>query len=660
MRDVEYWAASDASLIGEKLTSKIQAYASDALISGLSERQHRSFRYYFGLNPSGIHATSQVLRGGENGELAQVRVNHSRALVNTLLNLIVAPKLVWQPKAVNIDYDSLRECELAAAILEYYWVERQVSRYTTRALEEAIVFAESFIHLDWQAAGGETYAHDGEAETKTGDIRVTNIPSWDVIRDPNKQSFDACDWFIVRFPENKWDLAAQHPEQAEQILNVPAESRLDATGTMKTSDTDDVACHVLYHKRTPALPMGREVAFLADGTVLRDTELSYETLPLFRVSAGEITGTPYGYTSFLDILGVQELMDSLHTTIASNQDALGGQTIIVEEGTEITPEQMAGGLKVITVPPNAMPPKALELLRTPAEIFTHLANLQKQQELLFGLNSVVRGEPQSGELSGSALALLQSQALQQSSTLQANYLRLVQTVGSSLLEIIKARADVPRQVALVGKSSSFLVTDVEYDRTSLQRVKKVQVDIGNPLSQTPAGRIEMAKELLNTGLIKTAEQYMMVLQTGRLEPLTQSLSHELLLIKSENEQLARGEIPPTIAIDDHMLHAREHRGVLANPEARRNPEVVQAVLNHLAEHEDLLYTTSPATLAMVGVPPPMVPPPGAMGPQAPGGPAGAPPGQVPGGPQPEMPREPTNPATGQEWNATDAGGAVPR
>ena len=62
--------------------------------------------------------------------------------------------------------------------------------------------------------------------------------------------------------------------------------------------------------------------------------------------------------------------------------------------------------------------------------------------------------------------------------------------------------------------------------------------------------------------------FQQVLSTGRLEPITNSLSSELLNIKSENEALARGEPPVMVILDDHKLHAREHRSVLANPTAQ--------------------------------------------------------------------------------------------
>ncbi len=139
-----YWAALPKPDIGGQLVARLDNYGTATLTTAVSVRQARAYQYYFGLDPSGVHATSQILRAGPQGEFAAIKVNHSRSLVNTLLNLIVAPKIVWQPKAVNIDYDSLRETELAAAVLEYYWQELATSAFATRALEEALVFGEDF------------------------------------------------------------------------------------------------------------------------------------------------------------------------------------------------------------------------------------------------------------------------------------------------------------------------------------------------------------------------------------------------------------------------------------------------------------------------------------------------------------------------------------
>ncbi len=710
-----YWAAEPTSLIGDKIYEKVSQANANRLTSTITSRLRRAYQYAYGLDEAGTHAASMVLRGGEAGELTLVKVNHARALVNTLSNLVSAPKVVWEPKATNLDYDSLKETDLARAVLEYYWQEKAVSRHAVAALDGALFFAEYFVLLDWDDEAGQDYAAvpdesaapptepppdtfsaDLSADPsappapppefptkmmKSGDVVFRNVAPWDVIRDPNKTSWEANDWVIVTVPINRWDLVAQYPEMKDEILAVAPGERLGIpiNGTLP-QDTDDVLLCRFYHKRTPALPNGREVLLLSSKAVLIDRELRFDELPLYRMSAGEQAGTSFGYSAFFDTLGVQELMDSLQSVAASNQSTFAGQTISASDQSEIQPQDVGGGMRVIYTPDGSKDPKALELCKTPAELFSHLGNLKADQRLLMGISSVVQGEPPPGGLSGSALALLQSQALQQSSAVQANYLRLIEGLGTGLVKTIQKYASVPQKVALVGKSNAALVEEQEYTGKDLQRICRVQIQIGNPLAQTPTGRIEIAKELIGMKLIQTAEQYETVLATGRLEPLTQSLHHEMLLIRAENEQLSRAEDPVLCVLDMHPLHMREHKSLTSNPEIRKDPTRLAVVLKHIEEHKQAFASADPELLQMMGMPlPPPPPPMPGMGPPPPvsgmsgtpkppmpgvsdkGGPGPdgnappmKPPGMTPGGRQPNLPNNPKNAATGQRFNPEPA------
>jgi hypothetical protein len=649
----EYFAAADD--IGSKLLAKVQehdAWCDSSPVIALADRAHL---YYFGLEYGGGHATSAVSRAGEQGQLAEVRVNHSRALAQTLLNLIAASKIVWQPVAVNSDYDSASQSVLAQNILEYYWQDRRVSQYFQRALEEAIVFGEGFVLTEWDDALGEPYAADESgAVVKTGDIRFTNLMSRDVIRDPRKKSYEEGDWAIARLSRNKYDLAvkATTPEQADAILRAPTtKSRLDRNFDQRPQESDDVECFYFFHKPTASMPEGREVFFVGK-EVLKDGPLSYDQWPLHRVFHSELFGTPFAYTPFYEILGVQELMDSLESAVATNQTTFAVQNIAVEMGTDVDPDQISGNLRVHYYPQGGKKPEVLQLLATPAEVFKHLETKKKDQEQLMGLNSVVRGEPLTGDQSGAALALLQAQAVQQSSGLQANFIRAVEGSGNSVLEMMRKRCPLPRRIAISGKANQFLQKEQEFTGESIGLIRKVMVEAGNPLFQTPGGRLTVAKELMANGLIKTPEQYIQVILTGRLDPLTQSNSNQMLLILKENEMIANGE-PPQVSVDDeHQLHAREHRGVIDNPDVRKNPQVLAVYMQHIQEHEDLFVNASPIRRMLMGQPPPpMLGPPGAP-PGAPPGPGGPPPPgpqdtPPPGGVPSDLPSMPTNPSTGE-------------
>lgn len=697
----EYFAAAAPDEIGEKLYAKVQDYENNTVVSSYFDLLNKAWKCYFGFAPEGVHATSALGRGGDQGETTEIRINHARSLSGALLNLVVAQKLAWQPKAVNLDAEAVAAVDLARSTLEYYWQDKKVSQYATRAVEECLPQTEGFVFTPWDETLGEDIGvepipgTDQERIVKSGDIAFYNVASWDVIRDHNKKSWDELDWVTVRLWHNRFDLAAQYPLNAEEILLAPAYvegAHRDSHGDAE-HNSDDVPVYYFFHKDKPSLPGGRETVFLEGGkTVLKHSRLTYDRIPLHRVVPAELFGTPYGYSPFIEILGMQEAYDSISTDLLSNISTFGRQSIAMPQGSEIPVDQVAGGFNLFTFPQNftSNPIQAINLVQCSPQQFQFRDGLRNEMELCFGINAVVRGQAPDKDMSGAALALLQSQALQQSSTLAANYVQMVQDIGNSVIQILRRKATAPRRIAISGRRTSYLLQleNREFSGKDFGRVEKVQVEVGNPLAQTPAGRSEIADKLIAMGLIRTAEQYHQMLLTGQFDPLTRNIQDELTNIISENEDIARGEKPVAMLQDDHVLHVKEHKVTVANPAARRNPAVLKAYMDHVHEHYSLYYNVPPEMVLMdplyhdrmlflMGIPPPppMMIPPGAMAPQSVPGdlaapqPEGAlsqvmPMGENPatGAPPtqgPNMPNMPTNPATGSEWNPVDAGGAVP-
>jgi hypothetical protein len=684
-KDTQYFATEPPEELGPKLVEKVQQYRYDTGVQAVDGRMAHAWRYYYGYDPMGFHATGNVARGGVQGELAEIRINHSRSLVQTLLNLIVAPQFVWNPRASTVDYDAVRQVEAARAILEHYWHNRQFSTYATKAVESAIALSEGFIHEEWDSSMGEEYSVDPENAggiIKTGDVRFANVAPWDVIRDPYKTDFNECQWLIVRLFKNKWDLAVEFPEKAKEIHDVPTEipARGDSGYALKVA-TDDVPLYYFYHKPCASLPMGRMVKFVSSGDVLEDTILPYGMIPLQRVTCAELQGTPYGYTPYFEILGIQEVMDSINSSITTNITTFGTQSLAVEEGSPVQPDDLGGGMRIIYYRPGSQPPQPLQLTKSPPEAFKYLEDLKTHEELLMGLNNVVRGQMQTGKESGAALALLQSQAIQQASVLQRNYLNALVSAGTAILRIIRSRATLPLKIGLVGKSRMDLVRETEVTKDSIQSIDQVVVELGNPVSQTAAGRFELSMQLVQMGVIKTPAEVLEVLETGRLEPLVKGTQEELVNILKENQDMVRGETPVVLLSDDHPLHGKEHTAAVASPAARRDPNVLRAYREHMHEHYsqfygvplemvemDPMYRQRFLMLCGRPVPPePMGPPMGPMGPDGaplPSAPEAGPlldPNMAATGPQlgAELPSMPTNPATGQEWNPNNGGGVVP-
>jgi len=127
----------------------------------------------------------------------------------------------------------------------------------------------------------------------------------------------------------------------------------------------------------------------------------------------------------------------------------------------------------------------------------------------------------------------------------------------------------------------------------------------------------MAEQMMQMGVIKSPEEYIAVMNTGKLETMTEGQNKQLLLVKAENERLVDGTSQVTAVLTDaHSLHLREHSNVLADPDLRLDPELVQRTLNHIQEHINILSDPNVANILVSIGEQPMGPPGGT--PNAPG------------------------------------------
>jgi hypothetical protein len=470
-------------------------------------------------------------------------------------------------------------------------------------------------------------------------------------------------WKIVRDFKNKYDLAAKYPGLSSEILNKSIDVNKDyhlRLGYTGKNETDMIPVFRFYHEKTPAVPQGRIVEFLDSETVLFDGPLPYDGIPIYRMAPGEQRGTPFGYTVGFDLLAIQEGVDGLISTILTNQSQYGVQNIWSPTGNGTSVQQLGGGLNLIT---GKVKPEGINLTNTPAEIFKFLEMLVGMMETISGVNSVARGNPEASLKSGAALALVQSMAIQFNSGLQKSYAKLWGDLGTGTISLLKRFPQTKRNMVISGKNNrSYMAT---FSKDNLKNIKRVVVDLGNPLSRTTAGKVDMADNLLKQGMIKEPEQYIEVLTTGKLEPTFEGPQAEKMLIRAENEKLMEGGQIQAVAIDPHALHIQEHKVVIASPESRSNPQVVQNTLSHIMEHINLLKTTDPALLLAIGQQPIAMPQPAPQ-------PGNVPAGAAPSGPGPgatmdatspvqqaaekiNQPGMPKNPLSGEKFDTVSGG-----
>jgi hypothetical protein len=597
--DEIYFANKEASECASTLLVRADSFYNALTSNQYVEKLYNMWRAYHGAYADYLGSGHRVVFTGEQGELVNIPINHFRNLAQHILAMITANRPVMETRAINTDYKSYAQTILANGVLDYYMREKGLEDAIKKACELSIVLGAGFIKLAWNATGGDVYEVDPDTQEPIyeGELEFQNLTPLDVVFDGTKENYQENEWVLCRTFKNRYDLIAKYPDLKDKILAVPSkmQSNIYRLAVWSNDDTDDIPVYEFYHKSTEAVPEGRYMQFLSAEATLIDTKMPYRNMPVFRVAPSDILGTPYGYSPMFDVFPIQEGINSLYGTIMTNQNAFGVQNIYVPRGADIAVGGLSGGLNLIEA--NAKP-EPINLTQTPPEVFKFLDMLIQASETISGVNSVVRGNPEASLKSGTALALVQSQALQFISGLQQSYVKLIENVGTSLINILKDFSKTPKLIKLVGKNNRPLMKEFTGDK--IADINRVVVDMGNPLSKTIAGRVQMAEQMMQMKIIKDPMQYIQVMNTGRLEAIYEGDQAELLLIKSENEQMLDGEVPLVSPLDQHSLHIQEHRAVIADPDLRKNPSLVKTTMDHIEAHMNALRNTDPALLQMIG------------------------------------------------------------
>jgi hypothetical protein len=634
-RSDKYFAADEVDVLVSYLDKRAQDWFQALTTSDYLDKIKRSWQAYHGIYYENSHTVSF---GGENGELVNMPVNHFANIAQNTLTMVTATRPSFQARAINTDLKSTIQTNLANGLLDFYMRDKRLEKDLKLAAEYAIVLGTGYIKMEWNATAGRIVDEiEPEFETAIdeltgeqydvlddngapkivsegfpiyeGDVEFSTLSPLDVVFDTSRET-TKMDWQLCRTFKNKYDLAAKYPEFHDDIVKLETKTELYQYRLSLTpyDETVDIPVYEFFHRPTEALPRGRYVLYLSPEVVLVDDVLPYQKLPIFRISYRDILGTPFGYTNMFDLLPLQEEINALYSTAVTNNHTFGIQNIVSQSDSGLTINELSGGLNHIQVNDLSQAPRALQLTQTSPETYNLIQMLVRDMEVISGINSVARGNPDPKQQlrSGNSLALVQAQALQFVSPLQQSYIQLIEDVGTNLILMLQRFATSPRVAEISGIANATYIK--WFTGGDLNAVNRVVVDAGNALMQTTAGRFEIAQNLVQMGIIKAPEELMSVLNTGKLENLTESQNKQTILIRAENEALLEGREVRALLTDDHNLHLREHQAVLADPTLRFDDELVDRTLAHIQEHINILSNPNVANILTSQGQTPIAPP----------------------------------------------------
>lgn len=708
---------ADLKRLGASVVEKVANYEKYVKFSGLYDIWAAVHRHLHGLDDDGYSSHGIDSRGSE-GELVQFNNNFLRELVTHYRTLAQGQRASLEPVATDEDYESEVQKVRAKAVLEYADNELDAELLRNLCIEYAAVYGVGYKRNCWDynsgdmvmppnpegfipeggsntglsedetaltqtilpseetvmsvatKAGGleesvESFGAEGFSGAYQGDVKQDVFMPSDVIIDPLRRD-DRHDWYVLRRRCNRHDLAAEYPAAASKILQhsdplYTKPENIDLRveylhpqlyAMQRGPEVEQVVVLELWHKRTKACPNGLFVACLSDGTVLHREDLKYRRVYVHRVTPGRILASPFYYSPAFDLVAPQDAYNMLQSIALTNQRAHGVGIILMPQGSNLQPEEISTGLAVCEYIGGLGEPKALNFTNTPPEVFANMDRIEGSMQKMSGVSGVIRGDPQANLKSGSALVFMQSQSVQYATNFQADIQRFYEKDSSSIIELYQDFMEDGRDFDMMGTQDA--IDTVSVPKDGLNRIRRVRVEVVNPMMHTLAGRAQIVDGMLEKygPEVIPPEAYMRMLLLGRYEPVTRRHEKQKALSQKMCQLLSQGfgvapmdpmtgqsiEVPgqqyyrPLIT-DNHEFMIREAESVLYSPAARSNERVVQATLEVIGRHLKMwleLTLTNPAILEATGQ---------RLLASALGLPGGAP-GELPGGLEPKGGKSP--------------------
>jgi hypothetical protein len=596
-RDEMYWAREeDPTTLASNLKGKIEAYGEIIRDSHFLRRIVRNWKYYHGLYFNhGDGGSTEVKQLGENGEIAGLAANHHRNLLQHLLTITTATMPSYAARASNSDQRSIDQARLGTQILDYYMHARRLSIYLKNAVEHALVLSTGYLYAPWNPSMGKEKTPDLVDEATgefmwdgsrfDGDIEFSNPTFFDVVHDPHAREWTSdVDWVIIRKGVNRWDLAAKYPEEADYIASFEESDgrsfdfRIGSYSSSQGEFRDKVNLWEFLHRRTDGLPDGRQCFFLGDKILGPVLPIPYPEIPLYQCTPSRILMSTWGYSPGFDLQGLQEAINNQLSTILSNSKSFGMLRAWVKSGQPVQAYQIDQAFALIE---SDEKPEVLNMLQESPSLYKALEVFISQAEYISGVNSVARGQPEASLRTGTALALVDSKAIQFASGLIQSFYNLLEDCGTGILKTLKNFSKGERTIALLGLHNQ-TAAQRSFQGSDLDKIERVIVETTSPIARSFAGRLELANNL--KPWIKNAEEYLTVVNAGTIEPMLEAETRELALIRDENERLLLGESVEAMATDNHLLHIRENGSILSNVDVRRDENRTAIALSHLMQH----------------------------------------------------------------------------
>ncbi len=601
-----YWArASNEHDLERQLVSKLndaaRAVGNVRELFQVWAKAYDGYHRAFGAEMSAAF----VGRRGSQGQALTFSTGNSRSLASAMAALVTNTPTSLKVESANTEAKSQAMADIGTTVLEYEYVTG-LEDASNQCVEAAAWAGEWWLCPSWDVMAGPVVARDeGGSAIRAGGTRYETVPPWRMLREPRAESIAASPWLAAMLKRNRYDMAALYaadrPEVADKILSTGGPGELwKPDGSTEILDDDWVFATYLYHRPTPALPDGLLAVLIGDALIKFDP--APKRCPFARMSAGELTGTPWGYSPWWETLAASDLYDDAWSGLLTSLRVLGKPMISLETDSDVNIDQLGDeGPMAVYRRVGSQPPTPMQWSQPPPTADKIVSGVLGMQRNAVGLNDFALGQPPTAELNAQAFALLISAATVQSTPFQRRRVQLIKSAAEIVLDLYRENAHSPAVVAVVGESSKGQFEKaIVFSPEDLAGDDVVKITIASGLAATDPGRVQMLQIYKAHGVAVGPEDITSVLTTGRLRQVLTRPQAESQLLAWEERELRAGRVPKPMFSDNILEHAESHFALVADPAVRNNAAALKAAEEHWAQHMEVLATTDPRILALAG------------------------------------------------------------
>jgi hypothetical protein len=583
--DQEYLFEKTGDELSEALYEKVDTFQEHAIRGGFLKNWLKNKRYYEN-NPYGYN-TESILDTGETGELKATSNNQFRNIVRHTIMAAVGSPIAFDCSAANTDVTSRRAAKIGKDLTNFYYKTKRVSKVLAAGAEKAQVYGDGYVLAQWNPFKGQkmqaTSMNKGRIEYD-GDFDFDSISPFDVFFDLSKNSKKDWEWVIFRAKRNKYVLAKQFESKREAILKQKDSKDTDKyflrdyLKILYNYNTDDIDLFACYHKENELLPEGKYCLFLAgggtDSMLYEGVNIYGDKLPLFPLSPSSYLENSFGFTEANVLRGSQEMLNIVDSAMSTNAMATSVINLWTPD-TNLEVEQLTDGMNLLKT---TQEPKVLNMMANSDNHLKIINYAINNMETQSGQNAISRGNVQSAPnlKSGVAIATVLQMAQQYNSDFINDFYDTAEDLFTFVLEFLQKTAKTKRIYELAGKTRASSVAS--FTGEDLRGVGRVVVNRVNPIINQPAGAIEIAQQLLQTGTI-TPRQYLDVINTGNLNVATETNDRFDDYIQNVKEKLLEGKPVAPIPGIDHRSFMAEIQPLLMDLDIMEKPEHRQIVMN---------------------------------------------------------------------------------